>query len=111
MKTNRVSEKGQALVFLVLGFVAFLGFVALAIDGGMAYSDHRNSQNATDAASLAGGGAAALVLDNNHVTWGNWSCTSNPDVFLAMAAAEAAAIDRAGSNQFTIDQDRGTKTE
>ncbi len=56
------SEKGQAIVFLVIGLVVFLGFVALAIDGGMALADRRHEQNAADAASLAGGGKAALDL-------------------------------------------------
>ena len=55
------SEKGQAIVYLVIGMVVFLGFVALAIDGGMALADRRRSQNGADAASLAGGAAASLV--------------------------------------------------
>ncbi len=49
------SEKGQAIVFLVLGLVVFLGFVALAIDGGMALADRRHSQNSADASSLSPG--------------------------------------------------------
>lgn len=48
------SEKGQAIVYLVIGLVVFLGFVALAIDGGMVLADRRDAQNATDASALAG---------------------------------------------------------
>ena len=50
------------IVFLVLGLVVFLGFVALAIDGGMALADRRDAQNATDASALAGAAAAAQQL-------------------------------------------------
>jgi Flp pilus assembly protein TadG len=63
-----VSEKGQAIVFLVIGLVVFLGFVAMAIDGGMALADRRHVQNSADAGSLAGGGNAALSLEENDIT-------------------------------------------
>ncbi len=83
MNTYRNSERGQAMVFLVISIVVLLGFVALAIDGGMAYSDRRHSQNGADASSLAGGGAAALSLDNDAaagypgVGWEDWDCNSS----------------------------------
>ncbi len=54
MNNRRLSEKGQAIVLLMLGIVVLLGFTALAIDGGMVYSQRRQSQNAADAAALAG---------------------------------------------------------
>jgi uncharacterized membrane protein len=62
------TENGQALVLIALAFVAMLGFVALAIDGGMIYSDRRFAQNGADAASLAGGGKAALSLENAYIS-------------------------------------------
>lgn len=98
------SEKGQVLVLIVLAMVVLLGFTALAVDGGMVYSDRRHAQNAGDAASLAGGSAAALTLENSHVTYGNWNC-SNSAIGDARDDAEAAAIDRAGDNGFGIDRD------
>lgn len=49
------SERGQVLVFLVVGVVVFLGFTALAIDGGLILSERRNAQNAADASALAAG--------------------------------------------------------
>ncbi|MEJ2303473.1 MAG: Tad domain-containing protein [Anaerolineales bacterium] len=61
---NSSSERGQALILLVFAAVALLGFTALAIDGGMVYADRRHAQNAADAASLAGGGVAALHMEN-----------------------------------------------
>ncbi len=96
------SEQGQVLVLVVLGFVVLLGFVALAIDGSMVYSDRRFAQNASDASSLAGGGAAALSMENDYVDYTNFSCSSS-DVVAAQADAKTASISRAGSNDFTID--------
>jgi len=47
-------ERGQALVLIVFAIVALVGLTGLAVDGGMAYSDRRNAQNAADTAALAG---------------------------------------------------------
>ncbi len=100
------SEKGQAIVYLVLAFIVFLGFVALAIDGGMALANRRHAQNAADAASLAGAGQAALSLSNAHVKSSDWVCGSG-----ALNAAEAVAItsaeNRAADNNFTITNSTG----
>lgn len=54
MEANKPSERGQAMVLIVLGIVVMLGFTALAIDGGRLYSERRHAQNAADAASLSG---------------------------------------------------------
>ena len=67
MKTKPSSERGQALVLIALAFLVLIGFTALAIDGGMTYSDRRISQAVSDSASLAGGGLAALHLENEHI--------------------------------------------
>jgi hypothetical protein len=93
------SERGQAIVYLVIGLVVFLGFVALAIDGAMALADRRNLQNVADAASLAGGGKAALDLEKWNIDTGNWSCGN---LQFAMNNAEYFAITRAAANNFTI---------
>jgi Flp pilus assembly protein TadG len=55
------SEGGQALIMLVLGLVALVGFVALTIDVGLIFEGRRADQNAADAAALAG--ASALPAD------------------------------------------------
>ena len=101
---DRNSEKGQAIVYLVLGLVVFLGFVALAIDGGMAMSNRRHGQNAADAAALAGGAAAALQFEKyqDYYCEQEWSCTVVPDV---ENQAVSKAITRAGANGFTIEYD------
>ena len=97
------SEKGQAIVYLVLGLVVFLGFVALAIDGGMVLADRRDAQNATDASALAGASAAAQQLGSEIVDPGtvNLNCTSL-QLSPAKTAAENSAINRADSNNYAI---------
>jgi len=106
------SEKGQAAVLLALAFVALLAFAALAIDGGMVYSNRRHAQNGSDAASLAGGSAAALYMENKYVTYGSFDC-SDPRVIAAQNnttnGAKVVAISRAASNDYTIDQDQSDK--
>jgi hypothetical protein len=54
MKRKNPSESGQAIVLLAISIVVLLGFTALAVDGGMIFSDRRHAQNAADAAALAG---------------------------------------------------------
>jgi hypothetical protein len=107
-KTAYHSEKGQAMILLVFGVVVLLGFVALAIDGGMVYSDRRNAQNGSDASSLAGGGKAALSLENSYVYYQDWSC-SDSRVIQAQEEAKTAAVSRAGDNDYTIDKDVSDK--
>jgi hypothetical protein len=106
MMSQKNSEKGQALIFIVIGFVILLGFVGLAIDGGRVYSDRRHAQNSSDAASLAGGAAAALNMENSRLFYTDFDC-GNDDGRLSTAikAAKDAAIARAASNGFTIDTD------
>ncbi len=103
MPVKNSSEQGQVLVIIVLSLVVLFGFAALAIDGGMIYSDRRHAQNASDAASLAGGSAGALSLENDHVTYGAWNC-GNSNVQDALDDAVAASISRAGDNDFSIDE-------
>lgn len=52
MLHKRISEKGQALILIVLAITALFALVGLAVDSGMAYSDRRQGQNAADSASL-----------------------------------------------------------
>jgi Flp pilus assembly protein TadG len=59
---NKKSEKGQAIIFIVFAIVGLVGLTALTVDGGMAYSDRRNAQNAADNSALA---AARSKVRNN----------------------------------------------
>ncbi len=57
------TERGQSIVLLAFAFVAMLGFAALAVDGGLLYTERRRAQNGADAAALAG--ALAIVYGND----------------------------------------------
>jgi len=91
-------ERGQALVLLVFAMVVLIGFVALAIDGGMVYSDRRRAQNAADAAALAGAGKIASILGDELFD----SC-SDSTVGSAQSAGIVAAKTSADSNDFIIE--------
>ena len=45
-------EHGQTLVIILLGMSAFIAFLALALDGGYAWSQRRKAQAAADAGAL-----------------------------------------------------------
>jgi hypothetical protein len=91
------SERGQALVLIVLAIVGIFGFAALAVDVGQIYAMRRQAQNAADAAALAaayefsGGSqdrdtaisqgfalAFANGFDNNEES--NWVEVNNPPI-------------------------------
>ena len=54
MKRLYSEERGQSLVIVALAMVGLIAFLALVIDGGMAFAARRQMQNAADSASLAG---------------------------------------------------------
>jgi hypothetical protein len=57
------SESGQVFIILILVMVVLMGFMALAIDVGMLYSERRRAQNAADAGALAA--ALAMIKSQN----------------------------------------------
>ncbi|MEW6286514.1 MAG: pilus assembly protein TadG-related protein [Chloroflexota bacterium] len=80
------SQKGQALILIVFGIVALIGFTALAVDGGRVFSDRRNAQNAADTSALA---AAWKYIDSRN----------------DRTAAITEGTQRAGSNGYQTDAD------
>jgi Flp pilus assembly protein TadG len=50
---------------MAISLLSLLGLTGLVVDGGRAYADHRATQNAADAAALAGAGALNGVLFNS----------------------------------------------
>jgi hypothetical protein len=54
MLSKTFSQKGQALILIVLAIVGLVAITALAIDAGNSFSDRRHAQNAADTAALAG---------------------------------------------------------
>lgn len=102
MKNQSSTQQGQALIIIAIAFIGLLGFAALAIDGGMTYSDRRFTQNASDASSLAGAGSAALHLENEHIFYNEFDCGLSA-VSEAEDLAIATAINQANANTFSID--------
>ena len=51
--TIKHSERGQALIIIALTIIGLAGMVGLVVDGGNAFLDRRNAQNAVDSAVLA----------------------------------------------------------
>jgi hypothetical protein len=74
-------EKGQTLIIIAFAVIVLIGFTALAIDGGMIFSDRRHSQNASDTAAFA----AALARVRANPNW------------------KQVGLDRATSNDYTND--------
>lgn len=105
------SERGQAVILLVLAVVALLGFTALAVDGSMIYSDRRYAQTGADASALAGASAAAKYLEDNNLQssssgWSTAACGSS--IGTAATKAKNAAVTRALDNSFTITKNGST---
>lgn len=73
--SDNKTERGQALVLIVLAIVAVFGFSALAIDGGMLYAERRRAQNAADTAVFAA--AMAGLKGANYVAAGQNQAAMN----------------------------------
>ena len=71
----KASEKGQALVLIVLAAIGLFAFAALAIDGSIVFSDKRHAQNAADTAALAS--SLAYVRGNNFEAAAQTRATEN----------------------------------
>ena len=103
-------EKGMSFVFVGLGFLAFIGASALAIDVGMIMTARGQAQNSADAGALAG--AVALAFDN----WNDRTVTG-PAVTSAVAVSTAnpvmggeVAVDPAADVQFLASPDTGEES-
>ncbi len=79
-------EHGQILVIFALGLVVMIGMVGLVLDGGGAFAQRRDEQNAADLAALAGANAYLNTAGS---------------VATRTAAAQAAAIASAAANGYT----------
>ncbi len=107
---NKKAESGQVIVVLVFAVVGLIGFTALAIDGGMLFSDRRHAQSASDAASLAGGGFATIALENYGFEKAVFNCSLwdlNPNVTDSNSLvnkARTVALNRAYDNGYNSDQ-------
>ena len=86
--SDRRGERGQVLVLFTLAMVGLIGLVGLVLDGGSAFAQRRDEQNAADLAAMAGATAylntTGSALDKK-------------------TAAESAARAVAASNGYTDD--------
>ncbi|HSM24675.1 MAG TPA: pilus assembly protein TadG-related protein [Anaerolineaceae bacterium] len=89
---QKVKEQGQIIILLAVSLVVVMVVAALAVDGGMIYSERRFAQNAADAAGFAGGGA---VLNSGKLdevlTCPVNSSGENNLVAIAVSAAQSRA--------------------
>lgn len=69
----RKSERGQAIVLMMLLIVGLVGIAGLAVDGGRLYYSQRTAQNAADNAALAAAWAACAGGDVNSVAFASAS--------------------------------------
>lgn len=86
------SEAGQALVLVVIGLGVVLAGTAMVVDGGNGMAQQRQTQNATDAAALAGALTIAQDMGGENKVDG--------DVRLAMEAAFADNSTSMGTAQY-----------
>jgi hypothetical protein len=75
MKNKRSTERGQALLLVVLGIMGLIGLTGLAVDGSLAYVDRRQAQNAADSAALSA--ALAYIRGEDAYTAALQAATQN----------------------------------
>ncbi|MDQ2673262.1 MAG: Tad domain-containing protein [Chloroflexota bacterium] len=71
---SRTEDRGQILVIVAVGMIAFIAMVGLVIDGGMAWGQQRETQNAADSASKAGAVVIQHSLGGTPATDGDVGC-------------------------------------
>jgi hypothetical protein len=75
MKRGVSLEAGQVMILVVFVVIGLVGITALAVDGGMAYSDRRHAQNTADTSALAG--ALAQIRHQDLVSAALYSSANN----------------------------------
>ena len=98
MFAYRRSERGQIVVMVAIGLTAIVAMVGLVIDGGLAFTNRRQVQNAADAAALAG--TRVLSLDIR------WRATGADPATKPFANADAAVCD-AVNNALAYNENTG----
>jgi hypothetical protein len=93
-------ESGQIIVLLAVSIMVLLVVAALAVDGGMLYTQRRFAQNAADASSLAGASKIANELVSDGIYYSNFVCT-NTDMISSIQSGISTAQLRGTSNNFS----------
>ncbi|MCX6037127.1 MAG: pilus assembly protein TadG-related protein [Chloroflexi bacterium] len=79
MNFKHRTERGQALVLIVLGIVGLIAITTLAIDAGNAFLDRRHAQNAADTAAFAAVLEKIQDMPLNGVVCGTTACSNTDD--------------------------------
>ena len=106
-KISNSEESGQIVVLLAVSLLALLVVAALAVDGGMLYSERRFAQNAANSSSLSAGGVVGNYLVKNDVDYTTFNCSSliSGGQFMGVNEAQIRAI----SNNVTDLQYQGAE--
>lgn len=90
-RTRRArTERGQVLVIVGVGMIAFIAMVGLVIDGGNAWGQQRETQNGADAAAKAGATVIQQSLTGGSVDGDDVACATD-----ASAAANGVELETA----------------
>lgn len=85
----RRDEHGQILVIVALGMLAFVAMVGIVIDGGLAWGERRDTQNAADASAEAGAVLLAQNIPYKYATPPTTGPNGNAEVRNAVASTAA----------------------
>lgn len=85
IKKMNYEESGQIVILLAISLVVLLVIAALAIDGGMVYTERRFAQNAADSSSLGAAGFIANYLLKQDIDYSTIGCS---DLVIPLNASE-----------------------
>ena len=98
MKRDRSRQQGQAIALLAIALAAIVAGVAVVVDGGYAFAERRQSQNAADFAAMAGTRVVGQHLVHKSESPGNVTQAIQTTLAANDAILESATyIDDAGN--------------
>ena len=71
--SHRLSDRGASAILVALALLVLMGFAAIAVDGGILFSDRRQQQSAADGGALAAAQFAKTGLATSNATCGTLS--------------------------------------
>lgn len=85
IKKRGFEESGQIVILLAISLIVLLVIAALAVDGGMVYTERRFAQNAADSSSLGAAGFIANYLLKQDIDYSTIGCS---DLVIPLNASE-----------------------
>ncbi len=109
MSAEKLEQRGQSIVLIALLLVALIGLLGLVLDGGRVFGARRSSQNAADAAALAGVRifASRLVTATESSVWDAIEFYAAENGVTNTTNVKASFINASGSNICLITQNCG----